>query len=271
MTHTHTSAPPALPGLSETLDALAEAVAIFDADGRLLMCNAPYRTLHAGYEHFATPGTHWETLLRETLRRRTVRGAKGREEAWITETLERADEAQSFEIRFADGMVLSASVQPTRGGGFILTERDITARRSAEQSARKSEQMLSKVLQASPATLCMASIGTGEVIYRSPAFSQLFGASATAHSQFASPLARADFLTELLALGRVDEFLTEGVDASGQRFPALFAARVIDYKGEDVMVSSAIDLTEQHRTRQDLAEANTRLRDAIDALDEGFA
>ncbi|MEO0994805.1 MAG: ATP-binding protein, partial [Pseudomonadota bacterium] len=106
---------------------------------------------------------------------------------------------------------------------------------------------------------------------RSPAFSQLFGASATAHSQFASPLARADFLTELLALGRVDEFLTEGVDASGQRFPALFAARVIDYKGEDVMVSSAIDLTEQHRTRQDLAEANTRLRDAIDALDEGFA
>ncbi|MEM9148105.1 MAG: PAS-domain containing protein [Pseudomonadota bacterium] len=265
------AAEPALPDLAEALSSLSEAVAVFDEDGRFLLGNTAYRDLHAGLERFAVTGTHWETLLREMLRRRPVRGAAGREEAWIRSLLALTDEPAEFEIRFADDTVVSAALTPTRSGGFILTEIDITARRSAESAARESEQMLSKVLEASPATLCMASIGTGEVIYRSPAFTQLFGVEATAHSQFASGLARADFLTELLALGRIDDFEAEGINARGERFPALFSARVIDYRGEDVMVSSATDLTEQHRARRKIAEASTRLRDAIDAMDEGFA
>ncbi|MEM7668510.1 MAG: ATP-binding protein, partial [Pseudomonadota bacterium] len=54
-------------------------------------------------------------------------------------------------------------------------------------------------------------------------------------------------------------------------FPALFSARIVDYKGEDVLVSTVADLSDQYRARRELADANIRLRDAIESLDEGFA
>ena len=256
--------------LNDTLRGLSEGCALFDGESRLIVCNDRFREMHAGVREFIAPGVHWETLLREMARRRLAVHASGRDAAWVEHMLEYSEGDEAFDIDWTDGTTTSLTTRPTSLGGFILSEIDITARRRAEQFAHASEQMLSTILQASPANLCMSQIGDGEIIYQSPACVDLFGNADSAREQFADPLDRADFLTELLASGRADDFPAQARRGDGRTFPALFSARVIDYRGEEVMVSTVTDLTEQVAAERRIKDAGIRLRDAIEALSEGF-
>ena len=202
--------------LSDALRSLGEAFALFDEDARLVICNERYRELNSAIEGFISPGVHWETLLRETARKGNLRHAVGREAAWVNDTMQLADSYRSFEIEHLDGTAIAVSVHPTSLGGFILIEVDITKRKAAEKAAKDSEDLLSKILVASPANLCMSHIGTGEVIYRSPACASLFGPETSARDQFADPVDRADFLTDLLPFGRVDDFAANARNAAGR-------------------------------------------------------
>ncbi|MCG8441683.1 MAG: PAS-domain containing protein, partial [Caulobacterales bacterium] len=250
--------------LNDALRSLTVAFALFDEDGRLVLCNDRFRELNAPIGAFVQPGVHWETMVREMATRRVARHAAGREAAWIAETLGLSEGFKPFEIARSDGAQIAVAVRPTSLGGFIVSQSDISDQREAERLARASEEMLSKILQASPANLCMSRIGDGEVIYQSPSCAALFGADASAKDQFADRGERGDFLTELLPSGRVDNYAATARSAEGRAFPALFSARVIDFKGEEVMVSTVTDLTDQHAARQALLDASTRLRDAIE-------
>lgn len=256
--------------LNEALRALSVAFALFDEDGRLVTCNDAYRELNAGVAEFIAAGVYWETLLWETAKRRIPRHASGRERAWVRQVMALGDASEDFEIERTDGAVIGVSVRPTSLGGFIVSEEDLTQRKAAQDLARESEEMLSKILDASPANLCMSRIGGGEILYQSPDCAALFGPDASAKDQFARRGDRADFLAELLASGRVESYAAEARNAQGAVFPALFSARVIEFKGEEVMVSTVTDLTQQVAAREALREANERLRDAIEALEEGF-
>ena len=192
--------------LSDALSGLNEGCALFNEDGQLIVCNALFRQINSGIREFAQPGVHWETMLREMARRRIAVHAVGREDAWMDQILTASESSDPFEIERADGTVTSVRVRPTSRGGFILSEIDITARRRAEKLAHESEQLLSTLLEASPANLCMSQIGDGAIVYQSPASVDLFGHAESARDQFADPLDRADFLTELLASDRIDDF-----------------------------------------------------------------
>jgi PAS domain S-box-containing protein len=256
--------------LADTLRVLNEGCALFDEDHRLIVSNARYQEINAGVAAFLTPGTHWETVLREMARRQIAVHAAGRESAWVDQVISVCEDGGEIEIARSDGSTTYLKARPTPRGGFIISENDITARRRAENLADASEQMLSTILQASPANLCMSQIGDGEIIYQSPSCVDLFGNIETAREQFADPLDRGDFLTELLASGRVDDFPATAQRADGSTFSAQFSARVIDYRGEEVMVSTATDLSDQIAAEQRITEAGMRLRDAIEALSEGF-
>ena len=256
--------------LHDALRAFSFGFALFDEDSRLIACNEHFHELNDGIKEYIAPGTHWETILRAMARRRIVRQTTRNEAAWIRDVLFATERFKNFEIELLDGRIIAVEVHPTTLGGFILSEADITARRRAEQAARDSEQLLSKILQASPANLCMSRIGDGEIIYRSPASVAVFGDKTSARDQFADPLDRGDFLTELLPTGRIDDFSADSRNAKGEIFPASFSARVIDFRGEDVMVSTVTDLTERIAAEKEIRDASERLRDAIEALEEGF-
>lgn len=257
--------------LSDTLRALDEGLAVFDEDGRLIVCNDRFREHNAGVAEYLEPGVYWETILRESARRRISKASRNREAAWVIERLRATDAFETYEDERSDGAVIQAMSMPTSLGGFIILESDVTARRYAERSAQESDQLLSTILEASPANLCMSRIGSGEIIYQSPACARLFGVDGNALDQFARPLDRADFLTELLPVGALDDFSADARNAAGAVFPALFSARIIEYRGEEVLVSTATDLTAPRKAERAAREASVRLHDAIEALDEGFA
>lgn len=258
--------------LSDAIESLSEGFALYDEDGTLVMFNEKYREMNYGVSDLLEPGLNWEILVRETARRGIYADAIGRENEWVNDRLESGAEfIQNFELWHADGNCYTVSVHPTKLGGFVVTRTDITSEKQADEMQREADVLLHKVLEACPANVLMARIGDGKIVYRSPAARELFGSTESTKDHYVYPEDNADYLTDLLPTGRIDDFETLCLRPDGTRFPAAISAQVIEYRGEDVIVSSTIDLTEQHEARQEISSAAKRLTDAIESLDEAFA
>jgi PAS domain-containing protein len=96
---------------------LAEGIAIFDADDRLVLCNERYRAISAPGAKFLVPGARFEDLMRIGIRLGTFPAAAGNEDEWLRKRM--ADHARggvSFERQTPDGGWLHVVEQSTRDG-----------------------------------------------------------------------------------------------------------------------------------------------------------
>ncbi|WP_254055656.1 ATP-binding protein [Ruegeria sp. EL01] len=245
--------------LRDAIESLKEGFALYDDDRRLVMFNQRYAEMNRGVSDLLEPGLDWEILMRETARRGIYADAIGNEEQWVSARLANGIEfIQDYELTETDGRTYLVSVHPTRLGGFVVTREDITERKQAEVEERDGDLLIRKVLDASSAVVTMARIGDGQILYRTPAALQMFGPSKFAREHYVNPDERADFVTLLLADGRVDDFKLDLLGANGNIFPATISSQLIDYKGEEVIVTSIIDLTIQK-------EADALIRQVLEA------
>ncbi len=257
--------------VQDAIQSLTESFAVYDQDNRLRYCNDAFRDMFVHANDFAQPGMQWELLLRESARRGLWQDLPSGVR-WLDHMLEITyNFSRDAEITRSDGRWYRLSLNPTPSGGFSVAAGDITEAKKAAEAELEGDELLRKVLDACPANIVMTTIGDGEVIYRSPAATQFFGSRSDARAFYANPETRADFLTELLPTGRIDALRTDAIRADGQKVSVALSARLVDYKGEDVIVSHIVDMTEIDHTRAGLADANRRMRDAIESLDEGFA
>lgn len=70
-----------------TLDAMDAAVALFDKEDRLVLCNQDFQTLYAPIAPHLKPGVTFESLLRRAAQAGLVPQALGDKERWINERL----------------------------------------------------------------------------------------------------------------------------------------------------------------------------------------
>ncbi len=245
--------------LRDAIEALSEGFALYDEDDRLVMCNKSYREMNHAVADLLEPGLDWEILMRETARRGVYAEAIGREEAWVSERMANGIEyIQDYELKHTDGSHYLVSVHPTKLGGFVVTRTDVTDRKLAEAAEREGDLLIRQVLEASPAAVIMTRVGDGQIIYRSPAAAEMFGKVTNSGEVYQSVDDRADYITALLADGRVDDFKLTLKNASGKPFPASVHGRLAEFKGEEVIVSTTIDLTRQN-------EAEAMIRQVLEA------
>ncbi len=245
--------------LRDAIESLKEGFALYDDDRRLVMFNQRYAEMNKGVADLLEPGLDWEILMRETARRGIYADAIGNEQQWVSDRLVNGIEfIQDFELTETDGRTYLVSVHPTKLGGFVVTREDITDRKQAEVEERDGDLLIRQVLDASSAVVTMARIGDGQILYRTPAALQMFGPSRSAREHYLNPEERADFITLLLADGQVENYKLDLVNAQGKTFPASISSQLIDYKGEEVIVTSIIDLTVQK-------EADALIRQVMEA------
>lgn len=236
--------------LQDAIESLSEGFALYDDDRRLVMCNARYKEMNSAVADILEPGLDWEILMRETARRGVYSDAIGREDAWVRDRLETThDYVDEYELQHTDGTVYLVSTHPTKLGGFVVTRTDITEKRQAEAQERDGDLMVRTVLDASSAIVVMARTGDGEILYRSPAALKKYGNTKFAREHYVNAEDRADYVTQLLADGQVDDYRINQV-AKGQVFPASASARFAEYRGEEVVVSNVIDLTTQLKAQE---------------------
>ncbi|MEZ5666890.1 MAG: ATP-binding protein [Alphaproteobacteria bacterium] len=126
----------------EALDATSDAVVIYDADGRLVACNANFKALYGYSDDEARPGVHFRDLgALDVGRGNVVVG----DERGGADYLERKAEYRrrlegSFVVRLADGRWIRTTDRRTRAGGFVSIQTDITELKSTERALRVAKE-----------------------------------------------------------------------------------------------------------------------------------
>ncbi|MCK7615077.1 PAS-domain containing protein [Roseibium sediminicola] len=255
--------------LEEAVDALREGFALFDDGLRFQTCNARFLDLfNLGERDRPVPGAPAQAVLPHLASGAALNAAGIPAAEVFLQVL--GEKSRDTELWLANGRVLLLSATETRHGGTLLSILDDTERRQAASADRASADLLKTVIEACPANLLMSRFDDGKVLFRSSASETLFGGQETARSHWQDLSQRDSYLEALRRNGRVDDMFVEGKRADGTVFPSQLSARLIRYRGEDVIVSTTIDLTEAYALRAETDRANASLRGAVEALEEGF-
>ncbi|MEM8957699.1 MAG: ATP-binding protein [Pseudomonadota bacterium] len=234
----------------EILSFTNEALAFFGPDAEILAANGAFREIFARVDAFLAPGTSWALFLAEAVRQDVLSSDSARKLSILEEGLtDPSAPVRELDLETSVG-ILRFSLKATSDDGFALrVTRDAVG---ISEEERELEHLMTKVLEACPTCLTMARIGDGQILYRSPEATALLGKGFNSREHFALRDERADFITELLPNSRVDDMRITARRVDGTPFPASISARLIDYRGEDVIVSSIVDLTDELEMRAEL-------------------
>jgi diguanylate cyclase (GGDEF)-like protein len=114
------------------VDNMPQGLSMFDADRRLVICNANYAKLYNLPPHLVRPGT----LLTDILSYRIEHGPPvvGGSDLYAQTRIDTvaAGKPQVSKVDFEDGRTISVIHHPMPDGGWVSTHEDITEQRSTE-------------------------------------------------------------------------------------------------------------------------------------------
>lgn len=125
---------------AESLEAISEAIVIYDADGRLVTCNRNFRELYGYSEEEARPGVHFAELGKiDVARGHVVVGDEhGGGDAYLERKAEYRRKLEgSFIVQLKDGRWLKTTDRRMSGGGFVSVQVDVTEIKHREEEFRK--------------------------------------------------------------------------------------------------------------------------------------
>lgn len=123
--------------LQEAIEAISEGFALWDAEDRLVLCNARYHDFWQGLGDLVHPGVAYETLVREFVRLGQIERANQDPEGWIAECLARhQDPGVPHTHEFLDGRIVQVSNTRTADGGMVTVFSDVSNLLEVEQARR---------------------------------------------------------------------------------------------------------------------------------------
>ena len=114
-----------------TVNHMSQALLMFDASGRLMVCNHRYNDMYGLPAQFVQPGK----TIRELLERRKQNGTyAGDPDDYIEKLTTDIAQGKSVTqlVELPDGRTISVLNHPMPDGGWVSTHEDITERRQAE-------------------------------------------------------------------------------------------------------------------------------------------
>jgi PAS domain S-box-containing protein len=124
--------------LTDAIEGISDALILFDADDRMVMCNSRYREIFSVIEKKFVPGLEFRKLARLTSRSKIFAGANDSPEKWLQERLARHKKSSKpNEQLFNNGRWVNIIEYATSDGGTLILLTDITNLRQTEQELRK--------------------------------------------------------------------------------------------------------------------------------------
>ncbi|MBK5928761.1 PAS domain S-box protein [Rhodobaculum claviforme] len=158
--------------LVSAMEALQDGFAIYDADGRLVMCNDTYRYAYPRSADMVRPGVLFQDLVRRRLADGEYRDAQGREEDWLAARIAAHRSAfHETEQPLADGRWVRVMEKATPDGGCVAMRVDITALKEAEKRALEER---AAAMEASRDGIAITD-PEGRFVYMNPSHRLMFG------------------------------------------------------------------------------------------------
>jgi PAS domain S-box-containing protein len=168
--------------------------------------------------------------------------------------------------------VLLLNALPLKRGeqvyGAVLSQLDITERKRAEETLRLSEEKFAKVFANNPAAIAMTRLEDGLfldvndtwVTVNGYSRDEVIGLSARKLPIWPSAEAATRFVQELRKEGSVRGWEQEFRKKSGEVFVAQLSAQILTVRGEQVIVSTLVDMTARKKAEEALQSSEQRLR-----------
>ncbi len=158
--------------LVEAFEAVTEGVAVVDAEDRFVFCSKSFRKNNQAAIDYLSPGCFFEDHLRVLLDKGVVSQARGREEEWLNERMEKHQNPRGkFEHLHDDGHWFLLQESCLRDGGRITLALDITEQKNAEQDLLAQSRIISNMAEG--ALLIRAS--DVSIVYANPSAEKMFG------------------------------------------------------------------------------------------------
>ena len=244
--------------LRATLENMAQGVAMYDADHKLVTWNELFRQYLEMPDEFL--GT--DRTFSDYIRYIGERGEFGNvdiEEA-LQKRLEVLDRSHSFERVRPDGTVLEVRRDPVPGGGFIAIYTDITERKKAEKQLREDEERFRAIDAAAPVGLIIVAENDQALLHVNPGFCEIFGIDGNGllDKPLASIFANSDKAKELAAIigsqsRERQEFHFHRPDGVAG---CVMVSRVpLDFRGQKAVIASFVDIHDRVRAELELRAA----------------
>ena len=266
--------------LREAIESLPSGFAIFDRDRQLVACNTAFARLLGKSPHQLV-GASEDAVHRSTLAHLQSFAGKPVEDPNrdLDRSIERlrAEPDEPFDAQARNGAWLGISRHVTADGGSVLIHSDLTQVKAAELSLRETVNHFRRIVEGLPVPAWMANADNAVVRYFSPAAAELLGLEAhpdrpvRTSDIFAGKPDRGRLLKALRKRGELRDYEVRLRKADGTTFWAALTCRMFIVEGREVIVSTAVDLTERKQREAELSQAREILEDAIESLGEGFA
>ena len=162
--------------LDTALNNMSQGLNMFDASGRLIVCNERYLAMYGLSPDIVKPGCTVEELVQARIASGTFFAADP--QRYTAELLEamRKREAASTIMELPDGRIIAVVSHPTPdGNGWVVTHEDITERRRAEMERDRSQAFANLVIENVPSTIVLKDAQTLRYVLINRAGEKYFG------------------------------------------------------------------------------------------------
>ncbi|MFK7765525.1 MAG: PAS-domain containing protein [Roseobacter sp.] len=245
--------------LRDAVEALEIGILHFDAELTLLMMNrAAKGMIWAGMPE-TDDTTELSDIIQALIDAGTISIPSGKSDQDVIHSFEKA--ARNYQtqrrVTWENGRTFEFSTEPTEMGGYLVSVQDLTEAIRADREVREAHELVTTIVDASPTTFLVSKVETGEVVYATDASRQRFGDIKSTLSFFLDPQHRKTYLEALLPTGELNDYRVRFRRGDGSIMDGLTSARVIEYRGEKMIVSSTRDITD-FLTMQDELETQRR-------------
>ena len=250
--------------LSDALEALPEALAIFDEDERFVFWNSKFVEVYgAGVD--LRMGRTFEEHLAACLDAKAITTAYGREAEWLEERLARFRAAEgAHEHRLATGRWVRTQDRPLPRGGRIGIRSDISDYIAREQSFRL-------LFEANPSPMLIIDKETLDVMAVNEASTSFYGYTEAEMVAMKLPQIRPEKV-EGEIFGMIERLETKEIAqkprihvcADGSQRIVRVNTRFIEYKGRECILAAVFDMTERFRAEEEMQRTRRFLREVVD-------